>query len=129
MNRRLVAVVLALSAAFAISFVTVAWASTTDHYIGPGHYEFYPYEDAWSSFTGRGWTRNFMHWYDNNGGVPEMCSRYLNSSFQVIKSGVCSPSGVEDDRRIVSSYSAADCLSSQANTVNIDVTDCWAVHN
>lgn len=129
MNRRLVAVVLALSAAFAISFVTAAWASTQVHYLGPGNYEFYPAEDTWSGFTGKGWTRNFMHWYDNNGGSPEMCSDYLNSSFQQIKPDVCSASGVEDDYRSVSSYSAADCKSSGANHVNIDVTDCWAVHN
>jgi hypothetical protein len=128
-NRRLAAVVLALSAAFAISFVTAAWASTQVYYLGPGNYEFYPYEDQPGPFTGKGWTRNFMHWYDNNGGSPEMCSRYLNSSYVPIKPDVCSPSGVEDDYRIVSSYSAPDCGSSGSNHVNIDVTDCWAVHN
>ena len=92
---------------------------------------FNPGEGDRTGWTGLNWTENHMTWSDPDGGTPNMCSNYIDTTGAKLKSDKCSGSGLVDDTRVETDYAAAVCWASNSNNFAVKLTGdgCWAIHN
>ncbi len=129
MKRRLV-VAVTVGMVAVCCFAAAAWASTQIFY-GSAGTVFNPGEGVRTGWTGHNWTENHMTWSDPEGGTPNMCSNYIDTSGVKYLSDKCSGSGLVDDTRVETNYAAAVCWSSTANNFTVKLTGngCWAIHD
>jgi hypothetical protein len=133
MKRRLAVAVL-VGVVFAGCFAAAAWAIKVGY--APSGATLYPGQGYRTGWTGLGWTENYMQWTDPNGGTPNMCSNYEDTSGnKLLSPDKCSGSGIVDDTRHESNYAAAVCWSSNSNNYPVKLSNawngygCWAIHN
>jgi hypothetical protein len=132
MKRRLAVAVL-VGVVFAGCFAAAAWAIKVGY--GPSGATLFPGQGYRTGWTGLGWTENYMQWTDPNGGTPNMCSNYEDTSGNKLLSDKCSGSGIVDDTRHESNSAAAVCWSSNSNNYAVKLSNawngygCWAIHN
>jgi hypothetical protein len=139
MKRHLAAAVL-VGLVLAGSFAATAWATHTVGYApccGVSGSFLTPGDGYESGTTGLGWVQNYMKWTDPEGGTPNMCSNYLDSSEHKLLTDKCSGSGIEDDARYEGNYAGAYCWASASNNYDVELSNawpgtgygCWATHN